>query len=128
MTAHNKKGTVKPVPQPRPSWAEGTIAHTIERYGVNPVDLPRGATKASLRCNIVVVSCLGGTTQMGTTMSIALDTAHSSAPTERPLQAAAKPFIRRVWPQAVVGLGLGLSMAWTILLGYGLIRLVESVI
>lgn len=40
----------------------------------------------------------------------------------------AEPFIQRVWPQAIVGLGFSLSVAWTILLGYGLIRLVETVI
>jgi hypothetical protein len=61
-------------------------------------------------------------------MSIAVDTAYSSVPTERLGRAASKPFIHSAWPQAVVGLGLSLSVAWTVLLGYGLIRLVESLI
>jgi hypothetical protein len=33
-----------------------------------------------------------------------------------------------LWPEAVVAVGLGLSAVWTILLGYGLVRLVELVI
>ena len=44
------------------------------------------------------------------------------------LMSIVEPFIQRVWPPALVGLGLSLSVAWTIGLGYGLFRLVEWVI
>jgi hypothetical protein len=34
-----------------------------------------------------------------------------------------KPLIHRIWPQAVVGLGLGVTSVWICFLGYGLLRL-----
>jgi len=30
----------------------------------------------------------------------------------------------RIWPRAIITLGLGLTAAWTGLLGYGLVRLI----
>jgi hypothetical protein len=38
---------------------------------------------------------------------------------------AAKPLRHRIWPQAMIALGLGLTVAWTGLLVYGLAKLVE---
>ena len=37
----------------------------------------------------------------------------------------AKPFFYRIWPPVMVVFGLGLTAAWTSLLGYGLVKLVE---
>jgi hypothetical protein len=39
--------------------------------------------------------------------------------------AAAGPLFQRIWPQAMIALGLGLTVAWTGLLGYGLAKLIE---
>jgi hypothetical protein len=39
-----------------------------------------------------------------------------------------KPLIHRIWPQAVVGLGLGVTSVWICFLGYGLVRLIELLI
>ena len=36
-----------------------------------------------------------------------------------------KPIIDRIWPATVVVLGLGLTAAWTCLLGYGLVKLIK---
>jgi hypothetical protein len=36
--------------------------------------------------------------------------------------------IHQIWPQAVVGIGLGVTAAWMCFLGYGLVRLVELLI
>ena len=36
--------------------------------------------------------------------------------------------IHRFWPQTVIAFGLGLCAAWTYMLGYGLIRLIELAI
>jgi hypothetical protein len=33
-----------------------------------------------------------------------------------------------IWPAAIITFGIGLSAAWVILLGFGLIKLVEHVI
>ena len=37
-------------------------------------------------------------------------------------------FIRRIWPPAMIVLGLGLTATWISLLGYGLVTLIEFVI
>ena len=36
--------------------------------------------------------------------------------------------IRRVWPAAVIGFGLSVTVIWVGLLGYGLFRLIDHVI
>jgi hypothetical protein len=41
-----------------------------------------------------------------------------------PLQPSGRPF----WPVAVIVFGLSLTAAWAILLGYGLVRLIERAI
>ena len=33
-------------------------------------------------------------------------------------------YICRIWPRAVIALGLGLTVAWTGLLGYGVVSLI----
>lgn len=38
---------------------------------------------------------------------------------------AAQPLLQRIWPQAMIALGLGLTVAWTGLLVYGLAKLIE---
>lgn len=38
--------------------------------------------------------------------------------------AAVQPLFDRIWPPAVIALGLGLTATWVSLLGYGLVRLV----
>ena len=38
---------------------------------------------------------------------------------------APEPIIHRIWPSATIAFGLGLSVAWACLLGYGLVRLFE---
>jgi hypothetical protein len=60
---------------------------------------------------------------MGTTMTIVVDPAYSLAPAEKP-----RPFIQRVWPEAAIGVGLGLNVVWTFFLGYGLIKLLHLAI
>ena len=40
----------------------------------------------------------------------------------------AKPQLHRIWPQAMIALGLGLSTAWACLLVYGLAILIERAI
>ena len=45
-----------------------------------------------------------------------------------PTSAARNASIYGIWPLAVIGLGLGLSVAWTCLLGYGLVKLMEFAI
>jgi len=52
----------------------------------------------------------------------------SAIPTDLRSVPTRKRSIRDLWPEAVVGLGLGLSAVWTILLVYGLIRLIELAI
>jgi len=44
------------------------------------------------------------------------------------LELEAQPQSRPLWPAAVILLGLGLTLIWTLLLGYGLVRIVEAVI
>ena len=41
---------------------------------------------------------------------------------------ATEPVIHRIWPSATVAFGLGLSAAWTCLLGYGLFKLIALTI
>ena len=41
---------------------------------------------------------------------------------------AARPLFHRVWPAAIIALGLGLSATWTFLLGYGLVSVIALVI
>ena len=36
--------------------------------------------------------------------------------------------IHKIWPTAVVAAGLGLTVAWTILLGYGLVKIIHAAI
>jgi len=36
----------------------------------------------------------------------------------------AQPLFHRIWPTAVIALGLGLTAVWTCLLGYGLVSLI----
>jgi hypothetical protein len=36
----------------------------------------------------------------------------------------AEPLIHRLWPQAIIGIGLGVTGAWICILGYGFGRLV----
>jgi hypothetical protein len=35
---------------------------------------------------------------------------------------------KAIWPEAVITLGVSLTVAWAILIGYGLIRLIEHAI
>jgi hypothetical protein len=46
----------------------------------------------------------------------------SMAPTG-PTTAGSDPLIRRIWPPVLVGLGLGLTVAWVALMAYGLVVL-----
>jgi hypothetical protein len=41
---------------------------------------------------------------------------------------AAKPFVHRIWPLAVVGFGLGLTSVWIFVLAYGTIQLIDKLI
>jgi hypothetical protein len=50
------------------------------------------------------------------TTAPAISAASRSAP-------AAQPLFHRIWPPAIIALGLGLTAAWTCLLGYGLVSL-----
>ena len=53
-------------------------------------------------------------------MSIAIaETAYAPVP---------DPLIRKIWPQAVVGLRFSLSVAWTFFLGYGFVKLITLAI
>jgi len=38
--------------------------------------------------------------------------------------AAAGPVFQRIWPRAIIAFGLGLTVAWTGLLGYALVFLI----
>lgn len=39
-----------------------------------------------------------------------------------------QPGRRSIWPEAALTLGISLTLAWAIVIGYGLVRLVEYVI
>ena len=42
---------------------------------------------------------------------------------------APEPFVRRNWlPQAIVGIGLGVTVVWICILAYGFVKLVELLI
>ena len=41
---------------------------------------------------------------------------------------APKPLVHRIWPQALVGVGLGVTVARTCILAYGFVRLVDLLI
>jgi hypothetical protein len=41
---------------------------------------------------------------------------------------AARPFIHRIWPSAMIAIGLGLSAIWACLLGFELVRLIAFAI
>ena len=43
---------------------------------------------------------------------------------DKPSAPAATPVIQRIWPIVVIVIGLGLTAAWTCLLGYGVVRLI----
>ena len=49
-------------------------------------------------------------------------TANKTAP------AVPKKVIHKIWPTVVVAVGLGLTVAWTIVLAYGLVKIVEAAI
>ena len=52
-----------------------------------------------------------------------------AAPTTAlPAAPAREPLLRRIWPQAMIVLGLGLTMAWICFLGYEVIKLIEMTI
>ena len=36
--------------------------------------------------------------------------------------------IHRIWPQAIVGIALSATVVWTVILGYGFVRLVTMII
>jgi hypothetical protein len=41
---------------------------------------------------------------------------------------AAQPLFHRIWPPAMIALGLGLTAVWICLLGYGLVSLITLAI
>jgi hypothetical protein len=45
-----------------------------------------------------------------------------------PVQTAGDSFFHRVWPPAVIIIGIAVTMAWTALLGYGLVRIIWSAV
>jgi hypothetical protein len=51
----------------------------------------------------------------------AISAASRSAP-------AAQPLFHRIWPPAIIALGLGLTAAWTCLLGYELVIVITIAI
>jgi len=48
--------------------------------------------------------------------------------TDLPAAPAREPLFRRIWPQAMIVLGLGLTMAWICFLGYEVVKLIEMAI
>ena len=51
------------------------------------------------------------------------ETAQAPAPTEE-----SKQVIHKIWPAAVVVVGLGFTVAWVIVLGYGLVKIIGAAI
>ena len=49
-------------------------------------------------------------------------------PFQPPQISAAESRFRRIWPLAVIMLGLALTLAWLSIMGYGLIKLIECAI
>ena len=47
---------------------------------------------------------------------------------DKPSALAATPVIQRIWPIAVIVIGLELTAAWICFLGYGLVKLIQLVI
>ena len=47
---------------------------------------------------------------------------------DKPSAPAATPVIQRIWPIAVLVIGVELTAAWICFLGYGLVKLVQLVI
>ena len=41
---------------------------------------------------------------------------------------AAQPLFHRIWPPAIIALGLGLTAAWICVLGYGLVSVITIAI
>ena len=56
-----------------------------------------------------------------------MNTASDHALSAEPSPTRTDARIHRIWPAAVIGTGLVLTAAWTCLLGYGLIKLIEFV-
>ena len=42
--------------------------------------------------------------------------------------AGSRKVIDKIWPTAVVVIGLGLTVAWTIVLAYGLVKIIRAAI
>ena len=59
---------------------------------------------------------------------ITYEAASTEAAPAHDVAIAREPFLRRMWPAAVIILGLGLSAAWTCLLGYGIAKLLMTAI
>ena len=57
----------------------------------------------------------------------AADIAATAAPHSPDFQAI-PPRRHEIWPEAVIAFALGVNAAWVILLGYGVVELVEFVI
>ena len=62
--------------------------------------------------------------KLGVTVSIAFD----EPQTDDLRPAKTDPLVYRIWPPAVIALGLALSVAWTCLLGYQLVKLIDVAI
>ena len=62
--------------------------------------------------------------KLGMTVTIAFDQPQTDS--LRPTKT--DPLVYRIWPPAVIAFGLVLSVAWTCLLGYGLVKLIDVAI
>ena len=49
-------------------------------------------------------------------------TCEAAPAVDKPLAPAATPVIQRIWPIAVIVIGLELTAAWICLLGYGVVQ------
>jgi hypothetical protein len=67
-----------------------------------------------------------GTTDMESNSMSDIDITQENT-TTHPLPQV-KPLIHRIWPQAIVGIGLSATVVWTVILGYGFVRLVTMLI
>jgi hypothetical protein len=53
------------------------------------------------------------------------DSTHDESSTAAANSASApEPLVHRVWPRAIIGVGLAVTVAWTCLLAFGFVRLV----
>jgi len=43
-----------------------------------------------------------------------------------PFQVRSQPHREPIWPEAAIVFGVSLTVSWTILLAYGLVRLIEN--